>query len=215
MSPGLSINSGSQEGEVKGSQGCPPGNRPLSMCRPLTASRFIASLITSYTTRNNRPTTLMTRPQICLDLPVCVIATPSLQVGEPNYKNEDGWTWERLPLGQYAGPLPLSPTGASWPPAAPLVPLLTWGCRKDPACSLDLSSPCRGREVARSAKMLGSRKYISSDGTQADGSPGMPKGPASVPFMNDATAVWVSWVCYQDPHMGEWTDVFPSLVGAS
>lgn len=90
LSSGLSINCGSWEGEsYSGSQKLSEG-LPFQFPRPFNCPQFYGPQITRYSMENNGPTAGVTRPQICLDLPVClsntVFANP-----EPDCRNEDGW----------------------------------------------------------------------------------------------------------------------------
>lgn len=83
LSSGLSINCG-YSGSQKLSEGL-----PFQFPRPFNCPRFYGPQITSYSTENNGPSAGVTRPQICLDLPMClsntVFANP-----EASCRNEDG-----------------------------------------------------------------------------------------------------------------------------
>lgn len=90
LSPGLSINCGSWEGESYSSLQKLSEGLLFQFPRPFNCPRFYGLQITRYSTENNGPTAGVTRSQICLDLPVC-LSNSFFSNPEPNCSNEDGW----------------------------------------------------------------------------------------------------------------------------
>lgn len=90
LSPGLSINCGSWEGESYSSFQKLSEGLPFQFPRPFNCPQFYGPQITGYSTKNNGPTAGVTRSQICLDLPVC-LSNSFFSNPEPSCTNEDGW----------------------------------------------------------------------------------------------------------------------------
>lgn len=142
---GLSLPSGSGEGKRLRRAELARGTGP---CQPqaFNCCHFVTSSITSYSTRNNRLITLMTRSRLCLDLPMCVMATLSSPAGGPPDRNEDGWTWK----GSLRDMLAAAP-GPGWRALTPGCPAST---APDPSGGHD---PARRPRPFQSLQTWGSR----------------------------------------------------------